>query len=183
MRNAKKCFFNCFFFNDDIIQNTPILLEHDEKQNSLLVKCKFTVRLMQVYTTNLVCFSEMLLTTIRGHNSIHLDWLESWPGQKWQTMRDKVYFFMWRRPYCTDLIAGCPLKRNNSLLPPNSDYLSDQTLNLGFIQLTLGLQKDKNKLKEWEEIVQVASCAVCITSTCCGVISVIYNQPNCVTVC
>lgn len=147
--------------------------------------CKFTGRLMWVYTTNLVCFSEMLLITFREHNSVHLDWLELWPGQKWQTMKDKVYVCIWRQPYCTDLIAGCPLKWNKSVLQPtgNSGCLSDQTLNLGFIQLTLGLQKDKNKLKKWEETVQVASCAVCITSTCCGVISVIYNQPKCVIVC
>lgn len=39
------------YIHYDIIQNTPILLEHDEKQNSLLVKYKFTGRLMRVYTT------------------------------------------------------------------------------------------------------------------------------------
>lgn len=182
MRNAKKYFFHCFFLNYTL-KNVYTLWHYTKHPNSLGTRweAKQLASKIQIYRQINTPPPEILLITFREHNSVHLDWLELWPGQKWQTMRDKVYVCMW--PYCTDLIAGCTLKRNNSVLPPNSDYLSDQTLNLGFIQLTLGIQKDKNKLKKWEETVQVASCAVCITSTCCGVISVIYNQQKCVIVC
>lgn len=58
------------------MQSTPFLLKHDKKQES--VKCKLTGWLMPVYTTNLVCVSEMLLILVkfREHNSVHLDCLE-----------------------------------------------------------------------------------------------------------